>query len=343
MKTSSRPSRNNKTVAPGFVTGMLAGARKQQFDLQPLLGDIGIDLADQDRRIPLDLYATLYNRLIHELNDEGFALFSRPVLPGSFEFLCRSVSTAPHLAEALNRAGRYLQIVLPDLAVNIEITEQMAYLCLRENQPLSTERNDPARIFAFEWLLRLLHGLSAWLVGRGLALDHVTFPYDRPDHASDYPLIYTENFSFGSDHLRASLQLNLLELPVRRDEAALAAFLEGAPGKLTTLYRRDREVVIRVRDLLRKAFPESPGQEEIAARLYLSPRTLHRRLADEGSSFRAIKDALRRDMALSRLSKTDEPVARIAAELGYADTSTFYRACMEWTGLPPSSYRRQRR
>jgi AraC-like DNA-binding protein len=102
-------------------------------------------------------------------------------------------------------------------------------------------------------------------------------------------------------------------------------------------------MVIRVRDLLRAALPASPGQDEIAAGLFLSPRTLHRRLADEGSSFRAIKDALRRDMALSRLSKTDESIARIAAELGYADNSTFYRACLEWTGLPPREYRRQRR
>ena len=343
MKTNHRPSRNNKTVAPGFVTGMLAGARKRGISLQPLLNEIGIDLADQDRRIPLDLYATLYNRLIQTLEDEGFALFSRALPPGCFEFLCRSVSTAPHLAEALNRAGRYLHVVLPDLAVNIETTEKSACLCLRETRPLGNDRNDPARIFAFEWLLRLLHGLSAWLVGRGLALDQVDFPYDRPAHADDYPLIYTENFTFGSEHLRASLQLNLLELPVRRDEAALTAFLEGAPGKLTTLYRRDREVVSRVRDLLRSAFPESPGQDEIAAELYLSSRTLHRRLADEGSSFRAIKDALRRDMALSRLSKTDDPIARIAAELGYADTSTFYRACIEWTGTPPSTYRRLRR
>ncbi len=343
MTKPPRPTRNNKTVASGFVTGMLAGARRQQFDLLPLLHEIGIDPADPDSRIPLDRYANLYNRLIEELDDEGFALFSKPMARGSFEFLCRSVSTAPDLAEALNRASRFLHIVLPDIAVGIEKEAGTAILCLREKRALSINRNDPGRIFSFEWLLRLLHGLSAWLVGRGLALDHVAFPYDQPAHSADYPLIYTENFSFGSEHLRASLQLNLLELPIRRDEAALAAFLDGAPGKLTTLYRRDREMVIRVRDFLRSALPESPGQDEIAARLYLSPRTLHRRLRDEGSNFRAIKDALRRDMALSRLSKTDEPVARIAAELGYADISTFYRACMEWTGLPPSEYRRQRR
>ena len=112
------------------------------------------------------------------------------------------------------------------------------------------------------------------------------------------------------------------------------------PGKITTLYRRDREMVTRVRDLLRGALPAALGLEDIADRLYLSPRTLHRRLEEEGSSFRGIKDALRRDMALARLTKTDDSIAEVAADLGYADTSAFYRAFVEWTGMAPLHYRR---
>ncbi len=343
MNTYAKMTRHTKTVAMGFVTGMLAGARTQALDLAPLLAGTGVDLADPASRIPLERYATLYNLLTRELDDEGFALFSRSLPVGTFEFLCRSVSTATTLAEALERAGRYLRIVLPDFAVDVESNGETAVLCLREQHPLADGPNAPGRVFAFEWLLRLLHGLASWLVGRGISLDRVDFPYDRPAHADDYPLIYTEHFAFGSDALRAAFKANLLELPIRRDEAALTAFLDGAPGKLTTLYRRDREMVIRVRDLLRSALPELPGQDEVAARLFVSPRTLHRRLNDEGSSFRAIKDALRRDMALARLSKTSDPIARIAADLGYADTSTFYRACIEWTGLAPNQYRRQRR
>jgi AraC-like DNA-binding protein len=175
--------------------------------------------------------------------------------------------------------------------------------------------NDPGRIFAFEWLLRLLHGLSCWLAGRGLALDSVIFPYQRPAHADDYALIFTEDSRFaptlasGVGTLVASFNANLLDLPIRRDEAALTAFLDGAPGKITTLYRRDREMVIRVRDLLRAALPATLSLDDIADRLHLSPRTIHRRLEEEGSSFRGIKDALRRDMALARLTKTKDSIA----------------------------------
>lgn len=97
---------------------------------------------------------------------------------------------------------------------------------------------------------------------------------------------------------------------IRRDEAALASFLDGAPGRISMLYRRDRATVTRVRDLIRHALPASLSQDDVAAQLHMSPRTLHRRLDEEGSSFRTIKEALRRDLALSRLTKTGHSIAR---------------------------------
>ena len=340
-------SRTQATVAMGFVTGMLAGVARQDVETGTLSRIAGIDIADTASRIPVDRYAALYNRLTRELDDEGFALFSRPMPVGSFEFLCRGCLSAPTLGEALARAGRFLRLVLPDLAVGVRRQRGQAELILSETRRLAANPDDPGRVFAFEWLLRLLHALACWLAGRGIGLDSVIFPYRRPAHAGDYALIFTADSRFaptlpgGTGTVVANFNANLLDLPVRRDEAALTTFLEGAPGKITMLYRRDREMVIRVRDMLRGALPASLGLDEVAGRLHLSPRTVHRRLEEEGSSFRAIKDALRRDLALSRLTKTRDPVARIAADLGYADTSAFYRACVDWTGLAPARYRRQ--
>ncbi len=227
------------------------------------------------------------------------------------------------------------------MAVEVRREKGLAELIICERRPLSSRLDSPNRVFAFEWLLRLLHGLACWLAGRGLALDSVRFPYPQPAHVDDYALIFTEHSSFGAEHLVATFNANLLDLPIRRDEAALISFLDGAPGKITTLYRRDREMVIRVRDLLRAALPASLSLEEVADQLHLSPRTAHHRLEEEGSSFRGIKDALRRDMALARLTKTRDSIAQVAADLGYADTSAFYRAFVEWTGMAPVHYRQK--
>ncbi len=333
--------RSRATVARGFVSGMLSGMQQRGHDPAPLLAAAGIDLAEPASRIPIARYAALYNLTVAELGDEGLGLFAQPMPPGSFEFLCRGMLGAPTLAEALARAGRFLRLVLPELVLAVRRDGAHGELHITETRALAATPDAPARVFAFEWLLRLVHGVACWFAGRGLALDTVAFPYPRPAHADDYALVYTERSTFDADHLVARFQANLLDLPVRRDDAALAAFLDGAPGRITMLYRRDREMVERVRQLLRDALPATLSLEEAAARLHQSPRTLARRLEDEGSGFRAIKDAMRRDIALSRLTKTRQPIARLAADLGYADPSAFYRACVAWTGVSPERFRQR--
>lgn len=344
MPSTGGPQRSRATVAIGFVTGLLSGMAARRIPYGTLLAQAGIataDLEEPSARVPLRSYATLYNLAVHELGDEGFALFSAPLRIGSFEFLCRSVLSSQSLAEALDRACRFLRVVLPDFAMTICPGPGISELRIAETRPLQRDRDDPRRVFAFEWILRLLHGLACWLVNRDLALNSVAFPYGEPHHAADYALIYTARSTFRSHQLAASLNSNLLELPVRRDDEALTTFLDGAPGKIVTLYRRDREMVRRVRDVVARSFPDTTSLEDISRRLHLSTRTVERRLHEEGSSLRAIKDALRRDLALSRLRKSDQSVAQIAAGLGYADTSAFFRAFTAWTGASPTAYRKR--
>jgi len=338
------PGPQRATVAVGFVTGMLAGLVRDGRDPTSLLEAAGIaaaSIADPSTRVPVERYAALYNLTTRAIDDEAFGLFSAPMRGGSFEFLCRAVAPAPTLGEALERMGRFLRVLLPDVAITTQRRAGAAILTIAEVRALGASPDDPGRVFAFEWLLRLIHGLACWLVGRGLALDRVSFPYARPPHADDYALIYTEHAEFGAGVLAAHFAAPLLDLPIRRDEAAVNTFLQGAPGKITMLYRRDREMVLRVRDMLRIALPANLDLDQVASTLHLSPRTLHRRLADEGASFRGIKDALRRDLALAQLAKSSDSIAQIAADLGYADTSTFFRAFTNWTGLSPTEYRRR--
>ncbi|MBU3698150.1 MAG: AraC family transcriptional regulator, partial [Dechloromonas sp.] len=190
------PQRTQATVAMGFVTGMLAGLPRRDLDPSALLATAHIDITDSAARIPIDRYAALYNLLTRRMDDEAFGLFGQPMRVGSFEFLCRGCLSAPTLAEALARASRFLRLVLPDLAIGIRRTPQRAELVIAETRPLSEQVDDPARVFAFEWLLRLLHALCCWLAGRGIGLDSVIFPYRRPAHADDYALIFTEDSRF---------------------------------------------------------------------------------------------------------------------------------------------------
>lgn len=339
MPTKKSP-RPHSSVATGFVSGILSGLPRSGLNPEEMLNRAGIAkelLRKTDARIPVARYAALYRLINEQLDDEAFALFSHPLRRGSFEFLCRSALSATNLEEALQRIARFLHIVLDDLSVAVEKIPGAALLVITQQQPLPVSA--PGRVFAFEWLLRLIHGLAAWLVARPLALDTVNFPYPPPPHAADYALVFAPHYGFDAHRLEARFPLDSLALPIRRDEAALRSFLVDAPASITTLYRRDRALALRVRSALRDALPEHRPLPDIARALFLSQRTLHRRLQEEGTSFQAIKDVMRRDLANEWLSKTALPISRIAADLGYADASAFYRAFSAWTGEGPREYR----
>jgi len=100
-------------------------------------------------------------------------------------------------------------------------------------------------------------------------------------------------------------------------------------------------MVRQVRDVVAKSFPDAVTLDAVSRRLNLSSRTVERRLHEEGSSLRAIKDASRRRHRTLPLQKSDQPVAQIAPGLGYARHLDVLSACDAWTGffsdrLPPA-------
>ena len=82
-----------------------------------------------------------------------------------------------------------------------------------------------------------------------------------------------------------------------------------------------------------------PDLRWIAEANAMTPRTLQRRLADEGTTYFEILDAWRFERALNLLQSTAKSVTEIAEEIGYADAAHFRRAFHRWTSATPSSYR----
>lgn len=326
---------------------MIAGLERRGFDLRPAFSAAGVSYPPPAAaaRLPIERYTALYNSLAIHFDDEAFGIFEQPLRCGSFEFLCRAILSNPTLGAALEQATRFLRTQLPELSVTLVREGTRSQLRLAGHGGFARlATDDPMRIFGYEWLLRLLHALASWLVGRSIILEEVTFPFSAPAHVADHALIYSSNCRYRDDQasLSAQFSTSVLDLPVRRDVAALEAFLDGAPGRIAMLYRRDRGTVTRVRDLVRNRLPNVPTLREIAGALNLSSRTLHRRLGDEGSNLRAVLDSVRREEAMLRIVTGDHSIARIASDLGYADPSAFYRAFVAWTGESPSSYRKRR-
>jgi AraC-like DNA-binding protein len=85
------------------------------------------------------------------------------------------------------------------------------------------------------------------------------------------------------------------------------------------------------------------GNARVASELGLHPRTLHRRLGAEGTSFQQVKDEVRRDLLLYYLRQTELDFSTISEKLGFAEQSVLTRRCRKWFSAPPTQVRQQHR
>ena len=98
----------------------------------------------------------------------------------------------------------------------------------------------------------------------------------------------------------------------------------------------------RVREVIIRRLPDGePRRDEVAGELCMSERTLQRRLETEATSFVQLLDDTRRELAEQYLGRLNLSLAQAAYLLGFADQSSFFRACRRWFELSPGQYRSQ--
>ena len=99
-----------------------------------------------------------------------------------------------------------------------------------------------------------------------------------------------------------------------------------------------------MRAIIEAAGPRNaPGEPDLAERMGVSPRTLRRRLGEEGWSYRELLASVRVERAKKLLETTAEPITAVGYRVGYDNASAFARAFRTQVGVSPSRYRRMRR
>jgi AraC-like DNA-binding protein len=270
-----------------------------------------------------------------KLDDEFFGQDSRRMKAGSFAMICHAVLNCASLRQALQRALRFFALILDDFSGALERRGGEASLVLHERRP-------SGRVFAHEVLLMLLHGLSCWLVGRRIPILRAQFGYAEPPHSAEYRLMYSTNLSFNAPHTAIEFDASHLELPIVQNERTLKEFLRSAPENILVKYKNGSSAGARTRRRLRQCLPgEMPEFDSLAAAMNMTAATLRRRLHEEGTSYQAIKDQLRRDLAISYLSDSTRSALDIGLELGFSERSAFHRAFKKWTGASPGEFRRR--
>jgi len=219
-------------------------------------------------------------------------------------------------------------------------TEQNAPLPNLPSEMHASHALSELREFCIVSVLRNALGVACWLSDSRIELRQTTLRYAPPAHRSSYGVLFDGPVRFDAETNSLQFDALYLTLPLRRDEAALQRMLERALLLTVRPYRRDRLLVEKARQLLRQDAAILRSADALAGRLNLSVRSLHRQLKDEGSSLQAIKDAVRRELALDLLLKTQRPLKQIAERVGFTNEKSFLRAFKGWTGQTPDAVRR---
>jgi AraC-like DNA-binding protein len=271
---------------------------------------------------------------MRELDDEALGWFRRRLPWGSYGMLVRASLTAPTLGVALARWCRHHNLLTEDIHLTLSTAQGLAQIALHEQHDLRDLRE-----FCTVSVLRNALGVACWLTDSRIPLAATQLHFAPPAHADSYRVLFDGPSRFGAPHSQLSFDAGYLQLPIRRDEAALQAMLQRALLLTVRPYRRDRLLVERVRQTLAEHPEHSRNAEDLAAWLNLSPRTLHRQLKEEGASLQQLKDAVRQQLAREGLLRTRKPIKQIAAEAGFQNEKSFMRAFKGWTGSSPDAFR----
>lgn len=330
------------TVSMHFVTAAVAhlpaAARERALAVAGIPQQL---LAQEHARVPALAFSALWLAVARELDDEFFGLDRRSMKVGSFALICQAVISCADIDRALKRMLRGFSLFLDDVRTELQLEGSEAVL--RVTNRIVDEAD---RRFADETLLVLVHGLVCWLAGRRIELTGMSFTHPRPAYAREYSLMFCDELEFGAPQTTMRFEGRALAAPVVQNAATLQQFLRTAPQSVFLKYRNEESWAARLRRRLRGSVGDAeswPVFEALAAELGTTPATLRRRLEREGTSYQAIKDQLRSDVAIDYLCNSGLSVDEIGARIGFQDTSAFHRAFRRWNGVQPGAYRRMAR
>jgi len=158
------------------------------------------------------------------------------------------------------------------------------------------------------------------------------FSYPAPAHADIYPDYLGCECLFGQAQCELIYDSAILERKPQLAHPLTTAMLQETCDRLIGQAKTSSGVSGEVYQSLMATPGSFPDMESVAKSMHLTSRTLRRRLDEEGSSFQAIVDDVKRSLALEYLKTTKMSTEDVAMLLGFSDAANFRRALKRWTG-----------
>jgi AraC-like DNA-binding protein len=292
-------------------------------------------LHDPDARISIGVIWELWRTIIDVVPDPHLGLkMGEDRDMGPLGVVGYSMKYSGTLRRAFDRLARYIHVC--SQAVQLQVDE-------RPDRFQVTFKRETS----FELLRQPVDVRLAWLVTLARALTQsdldpleVQFPYARPDETHEHARVFRAPLRFGADISGVSLRVSDLdrEIPTADEtlDTHLDQYIEGLLKGLAEPDSLTESVVAVMWAQL------SGGKSDLATtarQLGMSPRSVQRRLHEEGATYGKVLEAFRNEAAVKLLKGRQFSVEEIAFILGYSEPSTFYRAFRRWTGLTPRKFR----
>lgn len=345
-----RPARMRKAArvaAPkGSVrvaTTMAVPALLQEYGVDPaaLLAEFGLAPAiydDPENMIPFDASCRILRRCAEAAGCPHFGLLvgQRASISalGALGFLMQSSDT---VRAALTAVATHFRVHNSGAAIEFVEADDLASLGISILSPGldGHEQLLPGMMAMASNVMRMLCG-PQWRPYE------VRFSRAPPPDAAPFKRFFNSRLVFDASETALVFDRHWLDRPLPSADPLLNVMMRQ---RVADMESRSTETVS---GQLRRVLPamvtgRDSALEAAAGRLGIGTRTLHRRLAAEGTSFRQLLDDSRHRMAQQLLADTRLEAGEIAERLGYASASAFTRAFRRWSGLAPIAWRRRSR
>lgn len=332
------------TVPGSSFRWILMAARMLELDVGKLLFNVGLDPAlafSQDEQLPFDKVAKIREVVRAHFPHDSFALEVGQRIPmgelGVVDYVCNQSTS---LVEAMENLSRYFQLVAhPNLGLTFEINEEGGQLETASDYRIDDKTGwfeQQSVEFTFSVILNRIR----YATGLNIMPKHLCLRYPKPDNIAAYEQIFGTSISFSCDKNIMMLFKDNLDLSPTKTDFRLYKLLQGYVDEAIEKIPEATGIEGRVFQALKEKLQTGDTNvTNIARLLNMSPRTLHRKLKDAGTSYNKLREKLRSELAKTYLNDHKMNISDISYLLGFSQVSAFHRAFKNWTGVTPQHFR----
>lgn len=329
---------SERTTSSSWALGIVQALEMGGVDCRSVFATLGLDYAaldDADARFGQDNMTRLWRRAVELSGNPAIGLnMAKVVRPASFHVVGYALMSSRTLKEGFTRLVRYQRIIAEGADLSFRPLGDGYGLVLS----IHGDTLPPARQSA-EASLAYALAFCRWMTAKPITPLQICLQGDPPADLEPYRQVFQAPLQFNSEHYALLFARADLDIVLPSANPALAQLHDRFAGEYLARFA-DTRVTHQARQVLCRLLPQGePKRDSVAQALCLSPRTLQRRLQEEGTSFQQLLDDTRRELVAQYLAQPNLTLLEIAYLLGFADPSNFFRAFRRWFACTPGEYR----